>query len=217
MKIKILFVLLFVLPFLSCKKDETLLIIEQQKEAKKQEQIFAAVNTNWNFNATPSNATSQQLTQNWAEWRNFLKELSLKPKSSIGAFQQKAKTLSKKALELNNNIPIRYNLPEVKSRIAAIMTKINAMNLYIHLGQIPDGKVIKLIPEINTEIQGLQTQLAEIDQRSQIKLEDGEADMIKMLDTSRAIFNTKPDTTQVKKETNSFNKKRRFLNSIRKN
>jgi hypothetical protein len=117
----------------------------------------------------------------------FLNELGQKPKSSIGAFQQKAKTLSKRAAELNNNIPIKYNLPEIKSRIAVIITKINAINLYIHLNQIPDKKIVQLVQEINAEVASMQWQLDEIKRKSEIKTEDGESDMLRMLDTTRAI------------------------------
>lgn len=171
----------------SCQKDEAKLKLEQEKEAKKRELIFANIDKNWTFSGQAINVTSQTLTQSWAEWRVFLKELSQKPKSSIGAFQKKAKTLSKRALELNNNIPVAYNKPEVRSRISAIITKANSLNLYINLNNIPDDKVAKIIPEINQEVQALQLQLAEIDQISRIKMEDGEEDMIKMLDTARAI------------------------------
>jgi hypothetical protein len=194
MKIKIILALLSFSLFISCKKDETLLIIEQQKEVKKQEVIFNNINKSWSFNAFPSNQSSQSLNQNWAEWRVFLKELSEKPKTSIGAFQKKSKTLSAKALELNNNIPSTYNKPEIKSRISAIITKINTLNLYINLKAIPDQKIIKLIPEINQEIQSLQLQFAEIDTKNQIKMEDGEEEMIKMLDTTRAISVESPNT-----------------------
>ena len=41
-----------------------------------------------------------------------------------------------------------------------------------------------------TDINALQLQLGEIDQKNSIKTEEGEADMIKMLDTVRAIPNT---------------------------
>lgn len=162
-------------------------MLEQEKEAKKQEAIFNTINQGWNFNAQPSNEISQELTSTWAEWRVFLNELGQKPKSSIGAFQKKARTLSLKGSELNNNIPTLYNLPEIKSRIAAINTKINSINLYINLNQIPDKKILKLIGETNNEVASLQFQLEEITRKSNIKIEDGESDMLRMLDTTRAI------------------------------
>jgi len=189
MKAKILFLLFTFLLFLSCQDESKLRIIEQQKEAQKKEIVFANINKGWNFNAQPINETSRALATSWYEWRIFLKELSQKPKSSIGAFQQKAKTLSKKALDLNNHIPFFYNKPEIKSRIAVIITKINAIDLFIHLNQIPDTKVVQLVQEVNSDLNSMQLQLDEIDRKNKIKTEDGEADMIRMLDTVRAIPN----------------------------
>ena len=180
--------LLLLLVFLSsCQEDPKSRALEQEKETQKREVIFSNINNGWNFNSQPINETSRELTINWAEWRVFLSELGQKPKSSISAFQQKAKTLSKRAIELNNNIPIKFNLPEIKSRIAVITTKVNAVNLYINLNQIPGNKIVQLVQEINTELVSFQLQLEEIKVKSEIKIEDGEGNMIRMLDTTRAI------------------------------
>ncbi|WP_228778765.1 hypothetical protein [Flavobacterium sp. J49] len=175
------------LMLVSCQEDPKIRILEQQKEAKKQEVIFNNISKGWNFNSRPVNLTAGSLTNNWTEWRLFLNELGQKPKSSIGAFKQKARTLSKKAADLNNNIPGKFAVPEVKSRIAAINTKINAINLYINLQQIPDSQIVKLVQEINAEVASLQFQLDEITRKSNIKIEEGENDMLRMLDTTRAI------------------------------
>lgn len=187
MKLSFSTVLLLLIFLTSCQEDPKVRALEQEKETQKREVIFFNINKGWNFNSQPLNQTSSELRTNWAEWRVFLNELGQKPKSSIGAFQQKAKTLSKKADELNNNIPIKYSIPEVKSRIAVLTTKVNAVNLYIHLNQIPDKKIVQLIQEINTEVASMQWQLDEINRKSEIKTEDGESDMLKMLDTTRAI------------------------------
>lgn len=185
---KLYFSALLLLLFLSsCQEDPKVRALEQEKETRKREVIFASIDKGWNFNSQPINQTSSELRTNWAEWRVFLNELGQKPKSSIGAFQQKAKTLSKRASELNNNIPIKYNIPEIKSRIAVITTKVNAVNLYIHLNQIPDKKIVQLVQEINAEVASMQLQLDEIKRKSEIKTEDGEGDMLRMLDTARAI------------------------------
>jgi len=88
---------------------------------------------------------------------------------------------------LNNNIPMAYNKPEIKSRIAVLICKINSLNLYINLDEIPDDKVVALIIEINIELISLQKQLDEIVRKSTIPKEEGESDLIQMLDTSRAI------------------------------
>jgi hypothetical protein len=173
----------------SCQEDPKLRALAQEKEVQKKEVIFKNISNGWNFSVQPNNKTSRSLTTTWGEWRVLLNELAQKPKSSLGAFQQKAKTLSKRATELNNNIPVEFNLPEIKSRINALCTKINAINLYIHLNQIPDAKIVKLVQEVNTEIQSLQFQFEEINRKSQIKIEDGESDMLKMIDTTRAIPN----------------------------
>ncbi len=173
----------------SCQEDPKLRALAQEKEVQKKEVIFKNISNGWNFSVQPNNETSRSLTNTWGEWRVLLNELAQKPKSSLGAFQQKAKTLSKRATELNNNVPIEFNLPEIKSRINALCTKINAINLYIHLNQIPAAKIVKLVQEVNTEIRSLQFQFEEINRKSQIKIEDGESDMLKMLDTVRAIPN----------------------------
>ena len=190
--------LLLLLVFLSsCQEDPKSRALEQEKETQKREVIFTNINKGWNFNSQPINETSRKLTTNWAEWRVFLNELGQKPKSSISAFQQKAKTLSKSAIDLNINIPIKFDLPEIKSRIAVITTKINAINLYIHLNQIPDKKIVQLIQEINSEVASLQSQFDEIIVKSEIKIEDGEGDMLRMLDTTRAIpTNPNPKNTK---------------------
>lgn len=183
-----LYICLFFL-ILSCKDNNEIRLAENLKDARKKELIFANINKGWVFNTQPSNATSQTLTTNWTEWRIFLDEMSKKPKSTIGAFQQKAKNLSKKALDLKTNIPTRFNGPAIKARITVLITKVNSLDLYIHLTQIPDAKVILLIAEINEQIQSLQTQMDEITRRSQIQTEEGESDLIKMMDTTRAIPN----------------------------
>jgi hypothetical protein len=189
--------LLFLFFLSSCQEDPKVRAIQQEKETQKREAIFASINNGWNFNWQPSNEASRNLTTSWAEWRVFLNELSQKPKSSIGAFQQKAITLSKRAIELNNNIPIEYNIPEVKSRISVIITKVNAINLYIHLNQIPDKKIVELVKEINTELVSMNAQIDEIKRKSEVKMEDGEADMIRMLDANRAIpTNPNPKITK---------------------
>ena len=105
------------LTLVSCQEDPKIRLLEQEKEAKKQEAIFNTINSGWNFNTQLKNETARSLTTNWAEWRVFLNELGQKPKSSIGAFKTKAKTLSKRAADLNKNIPPKFALPEVKSRI----------------------------------------------------------------------------------------------------
>lgn len=183
-----LFFLFFVLN--SCKNENEKRLVENKKDTQKKEVIFSNINKAWVFNANPINATSQAMTQSWNEWRMFLAELDQKPKKTIGAFQKKSAELSKKAMALNNFVPMEFNKPQLKSRIAVLITKVRMLDLYIHLKDIPDQKVVALIPEINTELVSLQNQMDKIVQKSKIPLEEGESDLIKMLDSARAIPNT---------------------------
>ena len=197
MKLKMKFKLayFFSLVFLlnSCKNDTEKRLAETEKDAKKKELIFENINKGWVFNAKPINETSKATTLDWNDWRLFLAELDQKPKKTIGAFQKKSAELSKKVMALNNFIPTEFNKPQIKARIAILITKIRMLDLYIHLKDIPDQKVIALIPEINTELASLQNQMDKIVIKSKIPLEEGESELLKMLDTTRAIPN-KPQT-----------------------
>ena len=189
MKFQSVIILLFSLLLFSCQDETKIRLIEQQKEAKKKEVIFNNINKGWKFNIRPFDPTVQGKINSWMEWSSFLTEINQKPKSTIGAFQRKAKVLAKKATELKNNIPYEFNKPQVISRITVIETKIKSMNLFINLNQIQDTKVVQNIKEINIEILSLQLQLEEIVRRSQIPRESGEPDHIQIQDSSRAIPN----------------------------
>lgn len=192
MNYKILFFLFLTISLNSCQNDNEKRLVEYQKEVKKQEVIFNNISKAWHFSYPALNSQTQADIKNWNEWKLLQNELSQKPKSTIGAFQKKAKTLSKRAKDLNANIPQKFNKPEVKSRIGVLLIKINSINLYINLHQIPDDKVIALIKDINIEINSLCDQLEEIVRKNNIPMEEGESEMIKMLDTTRAIPNVQP-------------------------
>jgi hypothetical protein len=183
-----LFSLIFVLN--SCKNDTETRLVETEKDAKKQELIFSNIDKGWVFNANPINETSRSTALGWNEWRLFLAELDQKPKKTIGAFQKKSTEISKKAMALNDNIPIEFDKPQLKARISALITKVRMLDLFIHLNTIPDQKIIVLVGEINMELISLQNQMDKIVQKSKIPLEEGESDLLKMLDTTRAIPNT---------------------------
>jgi hypothetical protein len=185
-----LFSLIFVLN--SCKNDTEKRLLETEKDAKKKELIFSNIDKGWVFNANPINETSRSTALGWNEWRLFLAELDQKPKKTIGAFQKKATEISKKAMALNDNIPIEFAKPQLKARISALITKVRMLDLFIHLNNIPDQKIIVLVGEINAELTSLQNQMDKIVQKSKIPLEEGESDLLKMLDTARAIPNKPP-------------------------
>lgn len=176
------YILLALFCFLvSCKDDEAARLEANAKDTKKNEQIFASIDKAWNFGTPLMNPSVESIIRNWDEWRLFMTELNQKPKSSMGAFQQKAKTLTKRVLDLNNNIPTVFDKPEVRSRIMTLTTKVRSLDLYINLNQIQEQKVIKLIPEINEELASLASQMDEIVKKGQIRLEEGEAEMLQSL------------------------------------
>jgi len=187
MKFKLYSLLLLVTFLFSCQQDDAKRKAEQLKDIKKKEAVFYAINEAWFFDIPEMTEKARVITNNWAELRLFVTELDQKPTSSIGAFQKKAKILSKKVAELNNNIPAEFNTTPVRSRIAILNTKINSLNLYINLRDIPVKKVEKILAEINVELYWFYEQMEEIIIRSEIPAEDGEPDFMLMKDSTRAI------------------------------
>ncbi|MES2746922.1 MAG: hypothetical protein V4648_01005 [Bacteroidota bacterium] len=200
MKLKVSFLFLFFFLIFSCQNDNQERIIEQKNEAKKREVIFNNINNAWGFTVPTMEPGAQALANSWTEWRAFVNEINLKPKSTIGAFQKKASTLSKKVSDLNKNIPSKYNSPAIRSRISVLTTNIKSLDLFIHLNQIPDQKVIAILKNINIEITSLQMQMQEIIRKGQIPIEEGESEIIRMKDTSRAIPNSMGDIKPVQGE-----------------
>ncbi len=190
MKYKIALFLLLIFGMQSCQNENEKRLAENAKEAKKKEKIFNNINKGWTFIDEPINEISEANAKNWTEWRDFLKEIGDKPRKTIGAFQKKSAAISKKAMALNNNIPAEFNQPQIKSRISILITKIKMLDLFIHLNTIPDDKVVFLVQEINKELISLERQMDKIVEKAKIPKEEGEADFLKMLDTTRAIPNS---------------------------
>lgn len=182
----------------SCKEDNQQHNVAYEKAALKREVIFKKISSSWNFYATPINVTSEQSVSSWTEFRQFLDELAQNPGKSLNAYQKKAAELSKKALLLNNNIPFQFQQPQIKSRIGTLITKVRLLDLFIHLDAIPEKKVVVLISEINAELVSLQRQMDKITEKSKIPVEEGETDMLRMLDTTRAIPATASPMTPIK-------------------
>ena len=192
LKMKYNFAVFFSLIFLllSCKNDNEKRLVENKKEIQKREVIFKNIQKGWVLYDTPVTEAAEKSIASWNEWRIFLAELVQKPKKTIGAFQQKSKALSKKAMALNDNIPYEYNKPQIKSRISTLITKVRLLDLFINLDNIPDKKVTLLVSEINLELVSLQRQMDKIVEKNKIPIEEGESELRRMMDTSRAIPNT---------------------------
>ena len=187
-KIAVFFLLAFIL--FSCQNDNQKRLAENKKEIKKREIIFKNIEKGWVFYDTPITEASEKSIASWNDFRLFLAELAQKPKKTIGAFQKKSEALSKKAMALNNNIPFEFDKPQIKSRISILITKVRLLDLFIHLDIIPDKKVTLLVSEINLELVSLQRQMDKIVEKSKIPVEEGESDLLKMMDTTRAIPST---------------------------
>ena len=174
----------------SCQDNDQKRTAENKKEVQKREVTFKNIEKSWVFYDSPLTEASENSRSSWNEWRLFLEELAQKPKKTIGAFQQKSKAITKKALALNDNIPSDYSIPPIKSRISALIAKVQMLDLYINLDVVPDKKVTKLVAEINLELVSLQRQMEKTVDKKKIPVEEGESDLVKMMDASRAIPNT---------------------------
>ena len=178
--------MLSVLIFTSCKDDNNSQEIESKKALKQKELVFENINKSWNFIPRTLSPESQLIATNWNEWRLFLAELSQKPKGTIGAFQRKTKSLVQKADVLSATIPEKLNKPQIKSRLMAMVTKIKVLHTFINLDAIPEKKVVTLISDLNVELSAFQDQIEEITKRNNIKLEEGEAEMLNAVKGSQA-------------------------------
>jgi len=196
MKYKISLFLLLTTVLFSCQNENEKRLAENAKEAKKKEVIFNNINKGWTFLDEPINEISEAQLNSWQEWREFIKEIGEKPRKTIGAFQKKSAAISKKAMALNNNIPVQFNQPQIKARISILITKIKMLDLFIHLSTIPDDKVVFLIQEINKEMISLERQMDKIVEKAKIPKEEGEAEFLRMLDTTRAIKSSAPPVDQ---------------------
>lgn len=190
MKIHFLLVCFSAFFLCSCEEDQEKRFIQQQKEIAKKDEIFQKIDKAWSFRNVQLESTSQILVKDWADWQLFLSELQQKPTSSIGAFQRKSKSLTQKVDALLNSMPQTLSNPEFKSRFTVLLNLFQSVELYIHLDAIPDQKVIALLSDINLQLASIELQINELIRKRQIPTEQGEAEMIRMLDTSRAVRET---------------------------
>jgi hypothetical protein len=192
MKYKLSYFLCLLVLMISCKgEDNQKRIAENAKDAQKKKIIFENIKKGWDFYDEPINEATEEGVKTWAELRLFMQELAQKPKKTISAYQQKAKAISKKAMALNNNIPELFNKPQIKSRVSVLITKVRLLDMFIHLDDIPDKKVVQLVGEINKELATLQRQMDILTEKSKIPVEEGEDEMRRMLlDSARAIPNS---------------------------
>jgi hypothetical protein len=100
---------LFLLVLVSCKDDNKSGMLTMRKTPKKES--FFNINKD-GFYDTPINETAEATVTTWTELRLFIAELK-KPKKTIGAFS-KSRLLFLKAMALTTNIPVQFNVPQIK-------------------------------------------------------------------------------------------------------
>lgn len=186
-----LFIFLVTFVLYSCKEDKERLVL-QQKEAQKKEIIFKNIKSAWRFHSPNLLPKASSIINNWTQWKDFEKELQTVPQKTLEAYQKKSILFSQKASLLPNSIPSFYNVPQIKSRLIILQNKCQTLELFITLNIIPQERVLQTINEINTEIISLEKQWNELIIKSEIPKEEGESDLIKMKDTSRALPTIKP-------------------------
>ena len=180
---KSIFIFIISLLFISCNDETTQ--EDNEKIIAKNKQTFNLLSSIWNLKTPTLSPTAENEVSNWNEWQQFVIEINQKPKSNLTAFQLKTKNISSKIDSLQLNIPTQFNIPQVKSRIAALDTKIKMLDSFIHLTDVPQNKIKELIPEINEEMASLVGQWEEIIIKKRIPKEIGEEYMIQALDTAR--------------------------------
>lgn len=182
---KLLFVSVFCsVIFFSCNKNEEQALIVEKME-KKNRASFEQINKSWQLNIPITSPEVRGVLNQWQEWKNFEEELQQKPKSSINAFKHKVLNLVAKSTSLHENVPPRFNIPQVRSRIVALQTKILALDTYFSLDLVPHEKVQNLIAAINKELNAFYMQCEEIIIKNSIPTEIGEPKIISISDTTR--------------------------------
>lgn len=180
---KFLMFMLFGVFLFSCEDDTT--EAENKRALAKNKAAFNIINGAWNLTVPQASPIVSGVLANWNAWQQFAIEVNQKPKNNLTAFQLKTKNLSSKIDSLSFNIPFEFDKPQVKSRIAALSTKIKMLDAYIHVTDVPQQKIKTVIFEINIEIASVLNQCEEIMIIKQIPKEAGEDYMIRALDTTR--------------------------------
>ncbi len=170
--------------FFSCKQnDEQVLLVEKME--KKNRESFEQINKAWQLSIPVTSPEVRGVLNQWQDWKNFEEELQQKPKSSISAFKQKVLNLVTKSTTLHTNVPTNFNVPQVRSRIVALQTKILALDTYFSLDVVPHEKAQNLIAAINKELNAFYMQCEEIVIKNRIPTEIGEPKIISISDTTR--------------------------------
>lgn len=171
----------------SCKEDDSKRVAEQERYQEKRTQVLTNISRAWKFREIQLSPRSQELVQDWAQWRLFFSELSNTPTGTIEAFQKKSKDLTRKADDMFQTLPEGMQIVELRSRFLVLLNYFRSLEMFVNLDEIPEQKVMLLIQEINQQLSSIELQMEEMHRKKDIKMEAGEAEMLRLLDTSRAV------------------------------
>ncbi|WP_116789963.1 hypothetical protein [Flavobacterium psychrotrophum] len=169
----------------SCNDDEKARIAETQRTIKTNDSILKVIAANWKFDLAPPTPKVAESINGWNEWQQFLNELHQKPTGTLDAYRRKTKILVTKADQLMNNIPPFFNKPQIRSRLAVLVTQTRQLYTFMSIETIPDKKVVGIINAITDDLDSTQKQFDEIIRFSEIPKEEGEEQMLRALDTTR--------------------------------
>lgn len=187
MKIRHICLFICVLMLVSCNEESEKRELLRLKSQEKTEAVFKIINDNWNLHQPTHSSQVSLMLVDWKEWRDFTTALKQKPKSTIGAFRKQSKLLADLSMKMNYNMPEMYNNSQFKSRISVLTTQLQSLDLYLNLQDIPTNKVLEIIKDVNSGMISLQNQMEQMLVKASIPKEEGESEMIKLLDTTRAI------------------------------
>ena len=164
---------------------------DRKKQLAKDQEAFQAIEKAWVFDPSVLYPETQSFTGGWnslVAFRNFLVQ---KPKTSLQAFKEKAKTLHEKSLLRTDDIPQGLQKQEIFSRVHVIQTECKNLEMYLALQQVPVKEVNYTVVQLNQAIIDLENRINEMHTKSKIPLEKGELEMLQRLkDTSRAAKTT---------------------------
>ena len=178
---KKLFLLIISIVLFSCQDKDAIRREEAKKAEVKREELFKEINKNWIFKTADFTEESYDIVQNWAEWNSFYHELLQKPQTDIGAFQRKANTLVKQVEVLHSTIPEIFNVTQIQSRFLVLDTKLKMLKTYITLDDIPSEDVIRIVQEINVEVESIVNRMKTILDKQKIEREEGEIEMLESI------------------------------------
>ncbi|MEC4115739.1 hypothetical protein [Myroides phaeus] len=183
-----IFLMLFSISLLttSCKDEEKFEKEQEIKISQHRDSVFAFLKNNWKFSLPKPSNELKPLLDDWKAWQEFKQELSLKPVTTIGAFQKKADVLTQKLSSLSyQKMPEEINLPDVKARITLLQTSLNNLHLFIIQEPIEIDRLDNDLKQVNNSIKLLFDQMEENLIKNRVPKEIGEEEMLEAISTER--------------------------------